>query len=56
MVEKNTIEGTANLENISTSNNPKINPSKCYKINITRKIRTIPNIDANNTWKKLTEN
>ncbi len=38
---ENTIEGTANLENISTSNNPKINPQNVTKINITRKIRTI---------------
>ncbi len=28
---ENTIEGTANLENISTSRNPKNKPSKCYK-------------------------
>ncbi|HGZ7082507.1 DUF4888 domain-containing protein [Staphylococcus aureus] len=52
---ENTIEGTANLENISTSNNPKINPQNVTKINITRKNSNYPNIDANNTWKKLTE-
>ncbi len=29
---ENTIEGTANLENISTSNNPKINPQNVTKL------------------------
>ncbi|HCX2083206.1 TPA: DUF4888 domain-containing protein [Staphylococcus aureus] len=52
---ESSITGTSNLDELSSSNNSPVNSNSVYSINLTRKNPNGNQIDANSTWKKLTQ-
>ncbi|HCX2139061.1 TPA: DUF4888 domain-containing protein [Staphylococcus aureus] len=52
---ESSIAGTSNLDELSSSNNSPVNSNSVYSINLTRKNPNGNQIDANSTWKKLTQ-
>ncbi|HDW0857061.1 TPA: DUF4888 domain-containing protein [Staphylococcus aureus] len=52
---ENSIEGTANLNELSNSNNKPINSDSVKSIDLSRKNPNGDRFDANDAWKKLTD-
>ncbi|HAR4920399.1 TPA: DUF4888 domain-containing protein [Staphylococcus aureus] len=49
------ISGTANLDNLSNSNNSTVSPDSVNRVDITRVNPNGNKLDANDAWKKLTQ-
>lgn len=49
------ISGTANLDNLSNTNNSTVSPDSVNRVDITRVNPNGNKLDANDAWKKLTQ-